>query len=554
MPRPARNNEIPLEPLLGGDDRLTLEQRIAYAQTVRESCPDGSRRLDEFLIKNLGRSRAALVEAEEKMSELGALLAKLTAPPMHAATFIKGVATPQGGGAIVLHGTSQRVVGLHDSVAAGELRAGDEVFLASNLNVIMAKSPRGARFVGETAFFDRALPTGSLVIKWRDEELIVDAAPELAAQQLAPGDTVRFDRNAWMAFEKVERARGHRCLLEEVPDIRFDQIGGLGAQVEELFSALTIALSNPEPAARWGIGGRQSILLIGPPGTGKTLMVKAVASEITRTSGKRCRIAVVKPAEWESPFVGETQANIRNFFKSLREAAADGVAIAFLDEVEAVGRARGSSVGHHSDKFLAALLAELDGFTDRKNIAIIAATNRKDLIDAALLERLSDIEIPVGRPTARGARAIFGIHLPGTLQFSPNGSEAQATREHLVDTAVSRFYGSNAGESAISVIRFRDGKERTVMAHELVSGRIFEQVCRHAKRTALQRELRGESEPGLRAGDIDEAVALAMERMRTTLSIANAHSYLADLPQDVSIVSVQPVARKVKQPGRYLNS
>ena len=552
MPRPAKT-EPSFDPLLStGENALSVEDKIQYAEMIRVADPDAFRRLIEFLITHLARAREGALMAEEKLGEIAEVIAKLTAPPLHAATFVSAVAMTKGACALVLHGTSQRVVGLDEGVALGELKPGDEVFLASNLNVIIAKSPRGIRLVGETAFYARTLPNGCIVLKSRDEELIVDAAPELAALPLATGDLIRFDRNAWMAFEKVEQATGHKNMLEDVPDIGREQIGGLEPQVDTLFSALTIALADPGLAENYGLGGRQSILLIGPPGCGKTLMVRAGASAVMRESGTKCKIAIVKPAEFESPFVGTTQQNIRDFFKSLREAAEEGFVVAFFDEVEAVGRTRGSVVGHHSDKFLAALLAELDGFADRKNIAIVAATNRKDLIDGALLERLSDIEISIARPSARGARAIFGIHLPQTLPFCPNGSEAQVTREEIVETAVSRFYSPNA-DSEICVIKFRDGKQRTVMARELVSGRIFEQVCRHARRAAFQRALRREGEPGLRVSDMDEAVMQAMQRMRTTLSAENAHSYLPDLPQDVSVVSCEPIVRKVKQPGNYLN-
>jgi SpoVK/Ycf46/Vps4 family AAA+-type ATPase len=269
-------------------------------------------------------------------------------------------------------------------------------------------------------------------------------------------------------------------------------------------------------------------------------------------SGTRCQFAVIKPGEFESPWVGETQANIRGFFKHLRKAAADGFVVAFFDEIESVGRIRGSAVGHHSDRYLAALLTELDGFTARRNIAIISATNRKNLVDPALLERISDIEISIPRPDLQAAQAILRIHLPASLPFYPNGSEADASREEIIQAAVSRFYSPNS-DNEISVIRFRDGKQRTVLARELASGRIFEQVCRQARRSACLRELRGEGEPGLRVFDIDDAVTQAMERMRTTLSAENAHAYLPDLPQDVSIVSVEPIVRKVKQPARYLN-
>ena len=557
MSRPAKNETLSFDVLIAsGENAPSIEEKLHFAEMIRATGDEAvSRRLDEFLIKELMKCRSGLMQAKEKQTELAAMMEKLMAFPWHTATFVSPVTTPEGERAIVLHGSSERVVGVNDGVALTELQAGDEVFLTHNLNLITAKSPRGRLRGGETAHFDRRLPNGQLVLKWRDEELIVNAAPDLAATELTKSDLVRFERSVWLAFEKVDQPRGqHHCILEEVPDIRREQIGGLDTHTETLFSALTIALADPAGAARYELTGRQSILMVGPPGCGKTLMARAAASEVSRVCGKRCRIAVLKPAELEGPYVGETQAAIRNFFKSLREAANEGFVVAFLDEIEAVGRIRGNAVGHHSDKFLAALLAELDGFTDRKNVAIIAATNRKGLVDSALLERVSDIEISVGRPNLRGARAIFGIHLPPTLPFSPNGTEAAATRQELIESGVSRIFSPNAVNNEISVIRFRDGKERTVVARELISGRIIEQVCRHARRAAFAREVRGEGDPGLRLSDMDDAVSGAMQRMRTSLSADNAHSYLTDLPQDVAIVSVQPINHRVQNACRYLNS
>src|SRR5437879_9175632 len=127
-----------------------------------------------------------------------------------------------------------------------------------------------------------------------------------------------------------------------------------------------------------------------------------------------------------------------------------------MDEIESVGRIRGGSANQHADKFLAALLAELDGFTERTGIAIIAATNRKDLVDPALLERLSDIEIAVSRPDMRGARAIFDVHLPETLPPDPLDA-----RDEIIETAVSRVFSPNA-DNALCTLHFRDGKTRTV--------------------------------------------------------------------------------------------
>jgi len=276
-------------------------------------------------------------------------------------------------------------------------------------------------------------------------------------------------------------------------------------------------------------------------------MARVAAAEVTRLSGRHCRFAVVKPAEWESPWVGETQQNIRNCFRALRDAAAtDGYAVLFMDEIESIGRIRGGSGNQHGDKFLAALLAELDGFTDRAGVAIVAATNRKDLVDPALLERLSDVEVAVSRPDMRGAPAIFGIHLHDGLPV------AGGAREDVIDTAVSRFYSPNGGNE-LCTLRFRDGKTRTIVARDVASGRLFAQICRAACQTAYLRDLRG-GERGVRVADMEDAVAQAFERLATTLSLRNVHAYLSDLPQDVDVVSVEPIVRRVSRPYRYRNA
>jgi len=373
--------------------------------------------------------------------------------------------------------------------------------------------------------------------------VVVDAAGALDAAGLTHGDQVRWERMAWIAFEKIDAPTGRRFLLEDVPTASRDQVGGQQGNLEILLSALTASLVAPETAALYGLSGRQTILMVGPPGCGKTLMARVVAAEITRLSGRRCRFAVVKPAEWESPYVGETEANIRNCFRAMREAA-DGPVVLFLDEIEAVGRIRGGMVSHHADRFLAALLAEIDGFAERASIAIIAATNRKDLVDPALLERLSDIEIAVSRPDMRGARAILDVHFPETVPV-----DATDTREDIIETAVSRFFSPNS-ENALSILRFRDGKTRTVVARELASGRLFAQICRSACRSALLRHLRT-GEQGVRVADMEHALADALERLATTLTRQNVHAYLADLPQDADVVSVEPVVRRVARPHRY---
>ena len=253
-----------------------------------------------------------------------------------------------------------------------------------------------------------------------------------------------------------------------------------------------------------------------------------------------------------NPYVGATEQNIRRTFRGLSEAAKQfGMAVVFLDEIESIGRIRGSATGHHSDRFLGALLAEIDGFETRGDVAIMAATNRKDLLDPGLLSRFN-VEIQVQRPDMRRAREIFEVHLPPSLPYCPNGDAAAGVRQDLIERAVSRLYSPNA-DNQLCRLKFRDGKARQVVARELMSGRVIEQISRAACQNAFLRDVRRE-DAGLRAEDIDEAVSDAIDRLSTLLTPQNASAYLTDLPQDIDVVAVEPITRRVGHTYRYLQT
>jgi SpoVK/Ycf46/Vps4 family AAA+-type ATPase len=418
--------------------------------------------------------------------------------------------------------------------------------------VIIGRSSCGLPRSGETGIFERHTENGQIVVQDRDQEVVLDVAGSLVGTPLDKGDKVRFDRELYMAFAKLPGEEGRRYFEDEVPEIGRDRIGGQDKNLETVFSVLHQVLLYPEVARQYGLNRRVSVLLVGAPGLGKTLMARITASEMTRMSGRACRLAVVKPAEWYSPWVGVTEANIRNCFQALRKEAKDGFGILFLDEIEAVGRIRGVSTGSlHADRFLAALLAELDGFGDRGNVAIISATNRKDLVDPALLERLSEVEIRLNRPDVRAARSIFQIHLPSDLPYSSNGCSPEATRQEMIERTVSRLYSPN-GDNALCTIQFRDGKTRTLTARDLASGRLFEQVCWAARRTAFCRKTMSGMGGGLNVADIDKAISDAMDRLRTAITPENAHAHLEDIPDGRDVVGVIPVGRQAKDPHRYV--
>jgi proteasome-associated ATPase len=527
------------------------EQRLEMLVRRRAESPERSVRLDQMLLGELDRRDQGLREASANLDKLKEIVDKLTVPPWHTGIYLGAVQTDQGPRPMVQFGNARHVVNLGETVSLDKVLPGDEVFLNHDFTALARRSPFGVPQVGETAVFDRLTEDGRLVVQSRDEELILRPAGVLDARSLKSGDLVRWDKGSWMAYERVERAAGRRYFLDEVPDARPDQVGGQRASLQMLLGALKAKLVAPELARRYGLEGRETILMIGPPGCGKTLLARVAAAEIARISGKKCRFAVVKPGQWEDPYVGVTQRNIRDCFEALREAAEDGLAVLFLDEIETVGRLRGASANLHGDKFLGALLAELDGFAGREAVAIIAASNRKDLVDPALLQRLSGIEITVSRPDRRGAKEIFGIHLNASIPYSPDGEAAVETREEIIDRGVSQLYSPN-GENELCTLRFRDGMTRTVAARELASGRVIEQICRDARRSAFQRHVDG-GEPGLTADDMSEAVSATIERMATTLTPGNAHAYLFDLPQDADVVAVDAVARPAGRSHRYLN-
>lgn len=529
-----------------GDEPSDLQARVELAQQLRAMLGTAGHELDRLLLGRIDTLSAGMARITAIQDELREMLQRYQLGPWHPAIYLGPVAT-EPPRALVLQGGARRVVGFARDVAAEGLATGDEVYLDDDRGLVVGKSALGAPPSTETAAFERALSGGRCLLRWRDELVVAEPAATLALDTLVTGDLVRWDHAAGLAFERFERQADRRYLLEDAPALTRASIGGQDDNLERLLDALTAALVDPERARRYGLGGRRTVLMVGPAGGGKTLLARIAAAELDRLSGRRVRFAVVKPAELESMWVGESERAVRELFRSLAEAATDGHAVLFLDEVEAFGRLRGGTGGRHDDKMLAALLAEIDGFADRSGIAIIAATNRKELIDPALLERLSEVEIRVGRPAMAGARRIFEIHLPAELPLA-----AGVRRAALLDHAVTRLYSPNA-DNAVATLRLRSGVARVIAARELLSGRAIAQICRDACELAWRRERRCGDE-GLAACDLDDAIAAALAKLATTLTPRNCRAYLDDVPQDVDVVSVEPVVRRVPRRHAYVNA
>ncbi len=509
-------------------DRMLLEMN----QAAQAKAATQKTRLHEQVAENL-RLRTLIGELKEHVE-------KLVEPPWHTGTFVRLHETPRGLLAEVVHGGGRQLIGCGDDVDPQSLSAGAEVYLNAERTVIVRAPAGGGAGIGEVATVERPLPDRRLLIRVRDAQMVISAAETLGP--VKAGNAVRWLPHAALAVEPIPAAEGLRMTPQIAAGVPAQLVG---IDVGDLIDRVTGWAASPAAAQRYRLNGNRSVLMHGPAGCGKTLIMRSIAHALSERTGRQCRVDIVNGSELESPYVGETQQNIKRRFREANEH--DGPAIIFLDEVEAVGRIRGGASAHFADKFLVTLMTELDGIEPRSQVVVIAATNRKDLLDPAFLERLSALELHVPRPKQAAAREMLEVHLPEDLPYRPNGAQAPDTRQSLVEYAVARLFYPN-GRNDVARLRFRDGTTRLVAARELISGRLIEQICVAAREQAFLREVRN-GPPGLCAADMEVAVAGALARLRSELSIHNVRSHLEDLPADADVIAVESIRAHADEPG-----
>jgi proteasome regulatory subunit len=251
--------------------------------------------------------------------------------------------------------------------------------------------------------------------------------------------------------------------IEEKPDISYDKIGGLKDQIRETIETVELPLKNPEIFKEVGITPPKGVLFYGPPGTGKTLLAKAVAHETNATFIK------IVASEFVKKYIGEGSRLVRGVFELAKEKAP---AIIFIDEIDAIAakRLQGSTSGDREvQRTLMQLLAEMDGFESRGNVGIIAATNRPDILDPALIrpgrfDRI--IEVPV--PDEEGKLEILKIHTKNMTLDADVDLASIAKDAKEASGADLKSICTEAGMFAIRDDRYSVSKEHFVQALDKV--------------------------------------------------------------------------------------
>src|SRR5881409_3386440 len=392
---------------------------------------------------------STLQDAKAQIEALRAEVDKLTAPPSTYAIFssLNSDATAN----VYVSGRKMKV-NMHPSIRSKELRKGQEVILNEAFNVIEA---RGFDGQGEVVRLKDLLEgKRALVTLHFDEEKVAELGEPLLVERLSVGDHLLYDPRSGYVIEKLPKSEAEELVLEEVPDVSYDHIGGLSREIEQVRDAVELPFLHPQLFAEHQLSPPKGVLLYGPPGCGKTLIAKAVANSIAKKlghlSGKEVRsfFLHVKGPELLNKYVGESERQVREVFKKAKEKADDGYpVIVFFDEMDALFRTRGSGISSDIESTIVPqFLSEIDGVERLRNVIVIGASNRQDLIDPAVLRpgRL-DVKIKIDRPDKAAAKDIFSKYLSSDLPFSEedlkrHGGDTKALVEQMITLTVESMY------------------------------------------------------------------------------------------------------------------
>ena len=502
-----------------------LEDEVSALRRRLQDSPKRVRTLEERLLETKGQLSKAvsqnekltytLREAREHISTLRDEVDKLTQPPSGYGTVLGA----NGDGTVDVHAGGRKMRVTVQPDLAGELQLGQEVVLNESFNVVMARNPDRT---GEVATLKELLDDGdrAMIVGRADEERVVEVSDAVKTEPLRSGDLVLIDPRAGVILERLPRPEVENLVLEEVPDVSYSDVGGLDAQIEEITDAVELPFVHAALFAEYDLPAPKGILLYGPPGCGKTLIAKAVANslakkvaEVSGDKEARSFFLNIKGPELLNKYVGETERQIRLVFQRAREKSEEGwPVIIFFDEMESLFRTRGSGISSDIESTIVPqLLAEIDGVEALRNVIVIGASNREDLIDPAILRpgRL-DVKIKIERPDEDSAAAIFGRYLTTELPIDDDivetlgGGDPGKAVQAMIEDTVREMYRVDETNRFLEVT-YQNGDKEVMYFKDFSSGAMIENIVRRSKKLAIKREIAGGAR-GIRTEDLLQSI------------------------------------------------
>jgi proteasome-associated ATPase len=481
----------------------SLEKRLAATDAELAMARDNNERLAQ----TLSDARTQLVSLKEEIE-------KLSQPPASYGVFLEGYDDSTVD--VFTNGRKLRV-NVSPDVDIEEIERGQEVMLNEALNVI---NVRQFEIQGEVVTLKEVMAdrNRALVIARTDEERVVELAEPLKKEHLRAGDSLLLEPKSGHVLEKLPKPEVEELILEEVPDISYEEIGGLAEQIEEIRDAIELPFLYGELFREHRLDPPKGILLYGPPGCGKTLVAKAVANSLAKKvaaklgrEDRRSYFLNIKGPELLNKYVGETERQIRLIFQRAKEKSEEGVpVIVFFDEMDSLFRTRGSGISSDIESTIVPqLLAEIDGVESLKNVIVVGASNREDLIDPAILRpgRL-DVKIKIERPDEHAASDIFSKYLTTEVPLDEDEVATRGSREEavgaMIKSTVENMYAESPQNRFLEVT-YANGEKEELYFKDFASGAMIENIVRRAKKTAIKRTIAGERK-GIKLEDLTSAI------------------------------------------------
>jgi proteasome-associated ATPase len=483
------------EPTGMGGQASGSDHEIAYLRAKLSSTSSQNERLT-----------STLREARDQIVTLKEEVDRLAQPPTGFGTFLQ---RNDDDTVDVFTGGRKLRVNVSPAVDKDALRKGQEVILNEAMNVVTALE---FERTGEVVSLKEILADGerALVMGNADEERVVRLAEPLIGLKIRPGDSLLLDSRSGYVYERVPKSEVEELVLEEVPDIDYESIGGLRQQIESIRDAVELPYLHPEIFIEHELKPPKGVLLYGPPGCGKTMIAKAVAASLAKKVSERTGeegrsfFLNIKGPELLNKYVGETERHIRLVFQRAREKASEGTpVIVFFDEMDSLFRTRGSGVSSDVENTIVPqLLSEIDGVEGLENVLVIGASNREDMIDPAILRpgRL-DVKIKIERPDAESARDIFSKYLTANLPLHPDdlgewGDDRQACVNGMIQRTVERMYTESEDNQFLEVT-YANGDKEVLYFKDFNSGAMIQNIVDRAKKMAIK-DLLEHGQRGLR--------------------------------------------------------